>query len=49
MESTDLIFKLDKDTTAFTVTQKSTGKVWDSCLTEEEAKAANADVVSQRL
>jgi len=49
MESNDLIFKLDKSTTAFTVTQKSTGKVWSSCLTKEEAEAANADVVSQRL
>ena len=48
MESDDLLFQLDKDTTTFTVTQKSTGKVWYSNPTD----AANdpiADMSSKRL
>lgn len=48
MESDDLLFELDKDTTQFTVTQKSTGKVWYS----NPADAASdpiADSSSKRL
>ena len=48
MESDDLLFELDKDTTQFTVTQKSTGKVWYS----NPVDAANdpiADNSSKRL
>ena len=47
LESEDLIFELDKATTQFTVTQKSTGKVWYSNPTD----AANdpiADSASKR-
>ena len=48
MESDELLFQLDKDTTQFTVTQKSTGKVWYS----NPVEAANdpiADSSSKRL
>lgn len=48
MESDDLIFALDKDTTQFTVTQKATGKVWYS----NPVDAANdplADMSSKKL
>lgn len=48
MESDDLLFELDKDTTMFTVTQKSTGKVWYSNPTEA-ASDPIADASSKRL
>ena len=47
LENDDLLFELDKTTTQFTVTQKSTGKVWYS----NPVDAANdtlADAVSKR-
>ncbi|MBQ3028259.1 MAG: hypothetical protein IJD26_04210, partial [Lachnospiraceae bacterium] len=48
LESDELLFTMDKATTQFTVTQKSTGKVWNST----PADAANdpiADSASKRL
>ncbi len=48
LESDDLLFEMDPATTQFTVTQKSTGKVWNS----NPADAANdpiADAASKRL
>lgn len=47
LENDDLIFELDKATTQFTVTQKSTGKVWYSNPVDA-ANDAVADVVSKR-
>ncbi len=47
LESEDLIFELDKATTQFTVTQKSTGKVWTSCPTGA-ADDPIADAASKR-
>ncbi len=48
MESDDLLFALDKDTTQFTVTQKSTGKVWYSNPVDA-ATDPIADSSSKRL
>lgn len=48
MESDDLLFELDKETTMFTVTQKSTGKVWHSNPPEAAADPI-ADAASKRL
>ncbi len=48
MESSDLLFELDKATTTFTVTQKSTGKVWYSNPTGA-ADDVIADTSSKRL
>lgn len=48
MENDDLLFVLDKDTTQFTVTQKSTGKVWYSNPTGA-AEDPMADGASKRL
>ena len=48
MESDDLLFELDKDTTQFTVKQKSTGKVWYS-NPAEAASDPIADASSKRL
>ena len=47
LESEDLIFELDKATTQFTVTQKSTGKVWYSTPTGA-ADDPIADAASKR-
>ena len=47
LESEDLIFELDKATTQFTVTQKSTGKVWYSNPTGA-AEDPIADAASKR-
>lgn len=47
LENDDLIFELDKATTQFTVTQKSTGKVWYSNPVDA-ANDALADTVSKR-
>lgn len=47
LENDDLIFELDKATTQFTVTQKSTGKVWYSNPVGA-ADDVMADVVSKR-
>jgi len=48
LESEDLIFELDKATTQFTVTQKSTKKVWNSNPTGA-AEDPIADAASKRL
>lgn len=48
MESDDLLFELDKATTRFTVTQKSTGKVWYSNPTGASDDPI-ADMESKRL
>lgn len=48
MESDDLLFALDKATTQFTVTQKSTGKVWYSNPVDA-ASDPIADASSKRL
>ncbi len=47
LESEDLVFELDKATTQFTVTQKSTGKVWYSNPTDA-ASDPIADAASKR-
>ena len=47
LENDDLIFELDKATTQFTVTQKSTGNVWYSNPVDA-ANDAVSDVVSKR-
>ncbi len=48
LESDDLLFELDKATTQFTVTQKSTGKVWSS-NPADAANDAMADAAAKRL
>lgn len=48
MESDDLIFALDKATTQFTVTQKSTGKVWYSNPVDAASDGV-ADSASKKL
>ncbi|MBQ8799101.1 MAG: hypothetical protein IJZ55_06010 [Lachnospiraceae bacterium] len=48
MESDDLLFELDKATTQFTVTKKSTGKVWSSNPVDA-ATDTLADAASKRL
>ena len=48
MESDDLLFALDPATTTFTVTQKSTGKVWYSNPVDAAADPI-ADAASKRL
>ncbi len=48
LENDDLLFELDKATTQFTVTQKSTGKVWYS-TPADAANDAVADSSSKKL
>lgn len=48
LETDDLLFELDKATTQFTVTQKSTGKVWYSNPVDA-ASDTIADAASKRL
>lgn len=48
LESDDLVFELDKATTQFTVTQKSTGKVWKS-NPDGAAEDVIADSAAKRM
>ena len=53
MENDDLLFEMDASTTQFTVTNKATGKVWNSNPPDRDkdtlARGVNADILSSTL